>query len=160
MVIRISYGIASNSCNNSFNLSLLRKLLKEMMLILINLFIFIAAGSKAVMDIVSHRFHNSAFRNLDPFYWDPVFSWRNKYKNRNPDYGPKFLGSTTLFSFTTDAWHLFQSVNLTALWIAFGLVAIKYGSCGFWYVFILLFSLRVVYGVVFEILYSKILSRK
>lgn len=44
-------------------------------------------------------------------YWDPSESWTNKYKNGDPLQGEKFLGSTTLLVFSTDAFHLLRTVN-------------------------------------------------
>lgn len=39
-------------------------------------------------------------------FFDPRVSWQNKWKNRDPKQGPRFPGSTTLFVFLTDGWHL------------------------------------------------------
>lgn len=44
-------------------------------------------------------------------FWDPNKSWTNKYKNGNSLEGPKFKGSTTVFAFTTDAYHLLRTGN-------------------------------------------------
>lgn len=45
------------------------------------------------------------FKNIDDQFWDPDKSWRNKYKNGNPEEGPKFKGSTNSLVCTTDAYH-------------------------------------------------------
>lgn len=44
--------------------------------------------------------------NADPQWWNPVLSARNKYRNGNPAEGPKFFGSTTFLAWTTDKYHL------------------------------------------------------
>lgn len=49
------------------------------------------------------------FPNANDQFWNPAVSWKNKYKNGDPLYGPKFVGSTTLFAFTTDAYHLLRT---------------------------------------------------
>jgi hypothetical protein len=35
-------------------------------------------------------------------------SWKNKYKQRDPEQGPRFFLSTTALVFLTDFWHLSQ----------------------------------------------------
>lgn len=44
-------------------------------------------------------------------FWNPALSWKNKYKNNDPAQGPKFVGSTNVFVFTTDAYHLLRTTN-------------------------------------------------
>lgn len=51
------------------------------------------------------------FPNANDQYWNPYISWTNKYLNNDPAQGEKFLGSTTVFVFSTDAYHLFRTVN-------------------------------------------------
>jgi hypothetical protein len=48
-------------------------------------------------------------------WWDGTVSWRNKYRNGDPDMGPKFPLSTTALVWTTDAKHLFGSVHRATL---------------------------------------------
>lgn len=45
------------------------------------------------------------FKNVDDQFWNPDVSWTNKYKNGNPDEGPKFRGSTNSLVCLTDAYH-------------------------------------------------------
>lgn len=42
-------------------------------------------------------------------------SWRNKWKHGDPNLGEKFPGSSTVFVFVTDFWHLMQFVFLNCL---------------------------------------------
>ena len=79
------------------------------------LLIVISASSSAASDILHHRFHESIFKNLNDLWWDPTFSWRNKYKRRSPYLGPKFFGSTTIFLFLTDASSMFNFIHINAL---------------------------------------------
>ncbi len=39
-------------------------------------------------------------------YFTGPDSWRNKYRNRDPEQGPSFPGSTTWLVWLTDGWHL------------------------------------------------------
>jgi len=63
------------------------------------------------MDKLNFHYGCSIFgRNKKTFpelFWNSEVSWKNKYKCG--DIGtPKFLGSTTIFVFCTDGWHLFK----------------------------------------------------
>ena len=51
--------------------------------------------------------------NANDQFWNPAVSWKNKYKNNDPSQGPKFFGSTNVFVFTTDAYHLLRATNRT-----------------------------------------------
>lgn len=79
--------------------------------------IFLAGCFEGFMDVL--QFHWSNFktkhRNCNSWFWCPELSWRNKYKDGNPIYGEKFLGSTTIFVSLTDAWHLFKILRNLAL---------------------------------------------
>lgn len=56
------------------------------------------------------KFHYPNFKNRFPNanddYWDPEKSWRNKYKNNDPNQGSKFPLSTSGLVFLTDGYHL------------------------------------------------------
>jgi hypothetical protein len=70
------------------------------------------------------QFHYSAFKSkcpsCDDQYWWPEVSWTNKYYQPSEALRPKFPGSTTVFVWTTDAYHLFRSLTtwfLVAGWL-------------------------------------------
>ena len=65
------------------------------------------------------------FPTADRKWFDPRSSWLNKYKDRNPDEGPRFPLSTTLFAFTTDQYHLNNFIGRSAIITA---VVIKIGE--------------------------------
>jgi len=48
----------------------------------------------------------AVFPNNNPQYWYVTKSWTNKYKNGDYNQGPKFPGSTTMFVWTTDGYHI------------------------------------------------------
>lgn len=89
------------------------------------LMILLAAASKAIMDICASTFASSRLRRLNPLFWDKSQSWRNKWKNGDPQQGERFLGSSTVFVSFTDAWHLFQHFFLMPL----ALLPIVYSQC-------------------------------
>ena len=80
---------------------------------MISLILMALAGvCKAVMDTLQFHFDKSIFQGgKTTFFFDPRFSWLNKYKNTDPNQGEKFFGSTTIFVAFTDAWHLFGMIN-------------------------------------------------
>jgi len=47
------------------------------------------------------------------YFWNPALSWKNKYKNGDPQQGPKFFGSTNAFVYTNDAYHMLRSTSRT-----------------------------------------------
>lgn len=63
------------------------------------------------------KFHYSKFDNVFPNanqnYWNPEYSWTNKYKNNNYTSGPKYFGSTTFLVWTTDGYHMTRFVKNT-----------------------------------------------
>ena len=81
-------------------------------------FIILAAICNAVMDKISFHFENSIFNGLNKYFWNPYWSWKNKYVNQNPYYGRrKFLGIKLAPTFT-DAWHLFKSIMIVFMILA------------------------------------------
>ena len=115
--------------------------------------ILIAAICMAVQDKIAHHFEKSVFSKLNPLFWNPNESWRNKYKNGDPSQGPKFLGSTSIFAWTTDAWHLFKTLSWTAIEAA---VALNTGY-NFW---ISLIVIKAIVGLVFSLFYHCILEKE
>lgn len=119
----------------------------------------IAGYSKAVMDTVQFHFNKSVFKNKDKYnqkFWNPKLSWKNKYK---PDLKtPKFLFSTTLLVFWTDAWHRYQFYNITLSFIS--LLLIGFFSVSFINLIIFGCIARIVYGISFTYFYYKYSNKK
>ena len=74
-------------------------------------------------------FHYDNFRHRHPNanqnYWNPRYSWTNKYKHHNPDAGPKFLFSTTGLVWITDGKHLMDMLNNVPIYVC---ITIPIGS--------------------------------
>ena len=83
--------------------------------------VFTAGTAKGFNETL--MFHWKAFRHsfpkANPGWFYPTDSWRNKYKDGDPDAGPKFPLSTTLLAFTTDQYHLNNFINRVAWTTAF-----------------------------------------
>lgn len=97
-------------------------------IIMLLLFVFLAGAAKGVSDKLQFHYGKSVFSPIqNEQWWNPGLSWKNKY--RDYDAGDKreaFLGSRTLFVWTTDAWHLAQTVE-TLAWVAALLLAVRLG---------------------------------
>ncbi|MBX2927008.1 MAG: hypothetical protein KF852_04170 [Saprospiraceae bacterium] len=44
-------------------------------------------------------------------FWNPDESWKNKWRNGDPEQGERFLGSSTVFAWSTDAYHLLRTAD-------------------------------------------------
>lgn len=137
-------------------------------LILSIVFTLSSSISEAIMDKLQFHWHKSIFSiNPKRYYenfWNPYFSWRNKYSNVEKK-EPKFFGSTTIFVFLTDAWHLFKfSKNLSIfLVILFSFLSSHYYEFKINFILfslIYIVSLRFLYGLCFTLFFDKFLEFK
>jgi hypothetical protein len=84
--------------------------------------VFGAGLGNGVMDKVQFHFGDSVFAKLSPeqqLFWNPKHSWKNKYVDWDAgDQRPAFFLATTALVALTDAWHLFQSLMITAFVLA------------------------------------------
>lgn len=119
----------------------------------------ISAFSESIMDTLQFHYYKSIFNDFkNKSFWNPEISWKNKYKNNDPNQGEKFKFSTTLFVGLTDGWHFFKLVKNVSLF--FGLFLILTLIYNFYLSLILIILLRLIYGVVFTLGYDKILIKK
>lgn len=119
------------------------------------LLIIFSGVSEAIMDKLNFHFDKSIFSNekYKQIFWNPIESWKNKWKEDLKT--EKFLGSSTIFVFTTDAWHLFKFFRNTSLFIGLGLLCfISYNPI------VMVIIARVLYGLSFTLLFDKILVKK
>lgn len=123
------------------------------MLIYFIISISLSSISKSLMDTLRFHFSTSIFKNCSS-WWNPSESWKNKWKNGDPNQGEKFLGSSTIFVSFTDGWHLFQHFFLFFMFLSFILY-----SCSFpiitwtWWMisdFILIYA---YFTILFQIIY-------
>ena len=131
---------------------------------MITLFLLFLAGAlNATMDVLSFRYKTSIFSKYTKLqeFFNPQESWVNKYKDNNPELGPKFFGSKTFLVFLTDAWHLAKILMITAftLAIVFYNPVIVTESI-FVNIVANLLLMRVVFSATFELFFSKILIKK
>ena len=114
----------------------------------------VSAMSEAIMDKLNFHFEKSIFVNKEnQLFWNPIESWKNKWKEDLKT--EKFIGSSTIFVFTTDAWHLFKFIKNTCLFI--GLPLLFMGELN---IILSMVIARIIYGLVFTIFFNKILIKK
>jgi hypothetical protein len=115
--------------------------------------LFVAASSVAesIMDITNFHYDKSIFsqNKYKQTFWDPNKSWVNKWKSDLKT--ERFLGSSTIFVFTTDAWHLFKFFKNTFLFI--GLPLLSLGSMN---ILLAVIIARIIYGLVFTFCFDKL----
>lgn len=114
----------------------------------------VSAMAEAIMDKLNFHFEKSIFVNKEnQLFWNPIESWKNKWKEDLKT--EKFIGSSTIFVFTTDAWHLFKFIKNTCLFI--GLPLLFMGDIN---IIMSMVIARVIYGLVFTLFFDKILVKK
>jgi hypothetical protein len=126
----------------------------------------LAGAAEAVMETLQFHFSISVFADKNPLFWNPKESWRNKYKDGDPNKGPKFFLSTSSLVFLTDGFHLAQFIQLSAIRTSLVLLASTFLTipytplwnaavwAGIWIALVLPFS-----GA-FHLLYSYLLVKK
>jgi len=109
----------------------------------------------AIMDNIQFHYYKSIFnRNGFCDYWfNPLTSWTNKYKDGNKEKGAKFFLSTTLLVFLTDGWHFFKSLSITLI----VLTIVLYKPLFYLYDTIIFL---LIYFVTFELFFNYILNKK
>lgn len=118
--------------------------------------VVLSAIANAAQDKISHHFYNSVFKNLNPYYWNPEFSWRNKYKNRDPNQGKRFVGSTTFLVWVTDAWHLLKFLWKNLLLLA---VVLDFPNGESWEMIVVYYAIiAIIWGMTFEIFYELVFN--
>jgi hypothetical protein len=124
-----------------------------MVLLFVTLFLLLAAVFKAAQDKIAH---GGGFPRFGQFFVNN--SWRNKWKNGYPADGERFWGSSTIFVWLTDGWHLFDFLRDQSRNCAIGVCV--YRLCDFyftpgWLGIVALVVIIVVAQAVFEVIYRK-----
>ena len=71
----------------------------------------------AVKDTLAHHYSESVFSGMKSTFWDANLSWCNKWRDcKSGD--ERFLGSSSVFVFLTDGWHLMKFF-MNRLWLLF-----------------------------------------
>ena len=89
--------------------------------------VFVGGSAKGFNETLhfNYKAFEIAFPGANERWFDPQISWRNKYKDGDPDNGPKFFLSTSVFVMITDQYHLNNFLHRAALMSA---LVIKIGE--------------------------------
>jgi len=79
--------------------------------------IFLSGSAKGFNETLQFNYpiFEKTFPGVNDQWFNPKISWRNKYKDANPDNGPKFFLSTSAFVMFTDQYHLNNFIHKAAL---------------------------------------------
>jgi hypothetical protein len=126
-----------------------------LLLILGYVSIVISAMSEAAMDTLQFHYDKSIFNQAkyNQTFWNPIISWKNKWKDDTYK-TEKFMGSTTIFVFVTDAWHLLKFIKNSFIFIGLPLIAISLDN-----IILGIIIARVIYGLSFTLAFDKILIK-
>lgn len=112
---------------------------------------FIAYSSMATLNFHYYSSIFSEFKNQQ--FWNPIISNNNKYKDGNKLNGEAFFGSTWIFVWTTDGYHLMQFIFENSLFLSMAF----FNSNFAWYLSFL--GIRIIYGIIFNLFFDKILLK-
>lgn len=144
------------------------------------IFVALAAICNAVMDKVTHHFHESIFNDPDKFehdYWNAAVSHLNKYIDRDADKGrntfkikvpiikrsPIRLRLKTIDTRIvihpafTDAWHSYKSSMITYMCAAIVLYDYRGDIWGHLGAFVIY---GAIWNVTFSLFYKRLLAKK
>lgn len=81
------------------------------------IFIIIAGILNSIMDVIQFKWSSSIFNRIrNPSlikYMNPSISWKNKWKHDLKT--ERFIGSSTVFVFITDFWHLLKMLMIVMI---------------------------------------------
>lgn len=113
--------------------------------------IFLSGISEGIMDWIQFRL-NAGHHLYSSMFWNPKYSWRNKWKNGDPRQGERFWQSSRLFVFVTDGWHLMKMSRNLLLFV--GMFHIATYDLSLLAALILIVVCRLMYGLGFSIAYN------
>ena len=127
---------------------------------MISIILLILGGIfNSVMDVIYFKWDKSIFKNIknvNLYNWcNPTYSWKNKWKDRDPSKGEKFPGSSTIFVFITDLWHFAKFLMLWCISLA-----IVFYTPITPYLILDIIILHVSFTFIFELFLSKIWIKK
>jgi hypothetical protein len=127
--------------------------------IIVALLIALSTICRAIKDTIAHHYSTSIFsgEKFNPLFWNPNISWKNKWKNGDHKQGEKFKFSSTALVLTTDAWHLFSSLELGFIHLA---IAILLSLVLSWNIIIFGIGVKLIYAIFFNLFYDKFLKKK
>lgn len=129
---------------------------------------FLAGLADGTRDVLSFRYSRSIFPRGDgetllgagAQFWNPDISWRNKWKDGDPDQGERFPLSSTALVFLTDGWHLLQFLMLTFFQLAIAMPVVMLLRLRWWWVLIAVVPLKLAFSAGFTLMFAWALLRR
>lgn len=85
-------------------------------------------------------------------FWNPMYSWRNKWKNLDPSQGEAFWQSSRLLVCLTDGWHLLKMLRNLCIFV--GLLHIAICDITIFEAILTVIMCRIFYGLGFSTTFS------
>ena len=127
----------------------------------------LAAACCAGMDTLQHHFYSSKIyymrrKPTQSYWWNPTYSWYNKYKGRNPQKGKIkwFWGLMDKPAFLTDGWHLFKSLMIVFICLSIAFADGIYSNPKWYSYIVIVVMFGTVWNLTFNLFYNHILIRK
>ncbi len=91
-------------------------------------FMALGGSADAISEELLHHYQKvkEKFPSMNDNFFNPSISWNNKYKNGDEKQGDAFLGSSTIFVASTDAYHALRAFKQT-MWLG-GLITFQKGK--------------------------------
>lgn len=118
--------------------------------------VVIAAIAKAISDSLAHE--KQVRFGVGKWFNYPNRTWKNKW--RDNAHKERFIGSSTIFVWTTDAWHFFNTLQYTATNSALTILFVGVYKLEWYYYFVVFFTISFIRGMVFEYVYRFLNTRK
>jgi hypothetical protein len=108
-------------------------------------------------------YHYSSFKRIHPNindqFFDPAISWKNKYKNGDPNEGSAYFLSTSVLVWTTDFKHLMDMTSNVPNYICITLpFCTKHGNLKWTQIasriFIIFITREIAFNTVYSVIYK------
>lgn len=124
------------------------------------IFLCLAAVCNACIDTLEFHFDKSVFNyyrwNLN--WWNPTYSWYNKYKGRNPQKG---LRKWLWFDVPcVDAWHTFKSLMIVFICLSIAFADGIYSNPKWYSYIVIVVMFGTIWNLTFNLFYNHLLIRK
>lgn len=95
-------------------------------------FFILAAVCNSLMDKILFHWYKFRWKDkLNPQYWNPAISWKNKYIDGNPQKALKYKGLLGFLANFLDAWHLFKMIMIISFSLSVICFPIAFKFCIF-----------------------------
>jgi len=129
-------------------------------MLIVSFILLLAAICNSIMDNITHHWDESIFERPKgeitkwDMWWNPEYSWRNKYQDGDPKKPLKKIVFGLFDKPFTDAWHTFKSLMITFLVASISCALFH----NIWYILLSITVLGTSWNLVFNLFYNKLLK--